>query len=159
MRIYVATACFVFSLLACNNEDTPAKSKSQSTELEELNERKELSLEQERALDLLDVIQTNSEYHLYSTFQGVDYPCTPPDTTLSLSNKEFEAALTEFLNKYYSGIPSEIDALAKDIAMVDTLIVIEHCRSAEGDLPHTNSRNGIWVVRDLCDRRDLFIIW
>lgn len=66
-------------------------------------EYSEISSDQQAAMDALNHLQVNTQYHLHSTFVGAETPCFPPDTTFLISKDDLHSAMTRFVNKYYDG--------------------------------------------------------
>lgn len=124
----------------------------------------ELSLEQEDAFDALNELQmgTDEMNRIYSTFAGVTQPCYPPDSSFTLSQKEFLIAMNYFVNencKYKTR--EERESLANAVVLVQEEYSILHCQDNPTQIKNIDGlpMYGIWVLPNLLGRRDLLIEW
>ncbi|GAB5557784.1 MAG: hypothetical protein SchgKO_19970 [Schleiferiaceae bacterium] len=158
----------VFLLNACSQSNTRSEQEEADTQSnyipQNLETTTELTPVQESAFDALNTLQVSTDEmnRLYSTFAGIDQPCYPPDTTLTISQSELLEAMKQFVTSHCKYLESENrDELASTSVLAQQEYTLSICFgnsenvSFEKGLP----MSGTWILPSILDRRDLVIVW
>lgn len=124
----------------------------------------ELTPEQESAFDALNTLQVSTDEmnRLYSTFGGIDRPCYPPDTSLTISQAELLIAMKQFVASNCKNLPVEKrDELAAASVLAQKEYTLSLCLGNSAQVTYQNGAPmvGTWVLPNVLDRRDVLIVW
>ena len=148
-------AYFSVFILGCSSQESTA-SKSQR---EEQSGSDDITEEQQSALDALNYLQVNTQYHLHSTFVNAEPHCSPPDTTFMISQEDFHAALTRFADQYYDGSPEPLPNILRAAVLAQEDYYVEHCYTVTANPKNYVRESGTWILRGVLDLRDVIIEW
>lgn len=123
-----------------------------------------LTSEQLSALNALNSLQvsTDEKNRLYSTFAGLDQPCYPPDTSLTITQSELLSALRIFVTNNCKNLTKEErDKLAVKSVLAQGEYTISLCLDDSTPVNYDNGApmKGIWVMPNVLNQRDVIIVW
>lgn len=124
----------------------------------------ELTPEQHSAFDALNRLQvsTDEKNRLYSTFAGIDQPCYPPDTSLTISQTELLTAMKHFVTSNCKNLTvEERDELAVASVLAQEEYTVLLCLDNSTPVTYENGvpMTGTWVMPNVLDQRDVIIVW
>jgi len=151
---------FIVSQAACNSHksNTDIDPKDQFNQVPILPVS-EITDDQQAALDAINYLQRNTQFHLHSTFLRAEYPCVPPDTTFTVSRADLYSALVRFTDMYYDGSPLDIKSTVEVAAQAQEEYHVEHCYANPTDSTNYVRESGTWILRSVLNRRDVIIEW
>jgi hypothetical protein len=123
----------------------------------------ELTPEQQSAFDALNTLQVSTDEMnlLYSTFAGIDQPCYPPDTSLTILRTELLKAMKQFVARYCTKqtIEERNERAAKSVSAQDEYTVLL-CLDDSAPVTYENGAPmaGTWVMPSVLVRRDVIIV-
>lgn len=135
-----------------------------SNTTKEVQTESALTKEQESAFDALNTLQvsTDERNRLYSTFSGIAQPCLQPDTSFTISQKQFLQVMEQFIAQQCNSLSMEEKAaLAKKSVLAQEEYTVTICHGSKKML-QTNEAlplTGTWVLPRILDLRDLVIVW
>jgi len=162
MKLILLLSIFFCFLISC----TPFNEKKQEQvniiyhQASKYSNISELSAEQNAAFDALNTLQVNTDHssQLYSTFPGLEHECYPPETSITLSQDEFQLAMQEFVNRNCKKLTTEERnqlAAASSLAQEEYTVLICFYNSNS----KIGSNEGTWIIPSMLGRRDVVIEW
>lgn len=116
----------------------------------------ELTEAQEIGLDAFNLLQMNTDEpnHVYSTFPGILHDCSP-DTSIELSQAEFEEVMIRFVDLYCREMEEEKrHTLAEQASRVLDEYTVNIClEDGEG------LEQGTWLFSEVLEKRDIIMVW
>lgn len=163
--IALLSCLIVVSACSTNGGESSQESFSDSTSLDlwqSADSLPELTPTERAAFDALNTLQVSTDEinRLYSTFAGIDQPCYPPDTTITITQAKFHEALVHFASLHCTKISTtEREELIAQSALAQdkyTLaLCLENSHSFKGEIP----MSGTWVILSVLNRRDVILVW
>ena len=168
MLIMLLMTCML--LISCTSTNERTNQGLQSTDSLPLDQTihmdmiPELTKEQQSALDALNTLQVSTDEmnRLYSTFAGIDQPCYPPDTSLTISRSELLIAMKQFVTINCKNLTiEERDELATQSVLAQNEYTVSLCLDNSGPITYENGTpmKGTWVLPNVLGRRDVIIQW
>ncbi len=159
-----------FFLNACSHTNKKSDKEQQTTDSQPINITtnletiKEPTLEQQSAFDALNTLQVSTDEmnRLYSTFAGIDQPCYPPDTSLTISQSELLIAMKQFVTSNCRNLSTEKrNALATTAVLAQKEYTLSLCLDNFSNVDYENGAPmvGTWVMPSILGRRDVIIVW
>ncbi|MCH2214788.1 MAG: hypothetical protein MK086_06415 [Flavobacteriales bacterium] len=158
----------LYSLFSCSSPNSSIERETVISNPTSKNEKQQTSSEpspqQESAFDALNKLQfsTNEQNRLYSTFPGSAPLCFDKDTTVTISQSEFQKVLVGFtLNNCDILMASESEELASQAALAQEEYSLTICLNGEDKAFQDNllSTRGTWILPNILGFRDLIIVW
>lgn len=169
MKVFFILSMFILILHACaqphkKSEKEIPYAESHDVVQDLLEASTELTPEQESAFDALNSLQvsTDEKNRLYSTFAGIDQPCYPPDTSLTISQSAFLMAMKEFVTKNCKNLSvEEREELAAAAVLAQEAYTVALCLGNAADVTYESGvpMTGTWVLPRMLGRRDVIIVW
>jgi hypothetical protein len=101
MKIQLILSIAILITLSCSSPREHSREENYSTTNGNHNFKtiSDLTSEQVTALEALNTLQvsTDERNRLYSTFAGIDQPCYPPNSSLTISQANFLEAMSQKL--------------------------------------------------------------
>lgn len=166
MRKLILLVTTVLLLFSCTSTDESTEQVQRSTDSQPTHTAilPELTLEQQSAFDALNTLQvsTDEKNRLYSTFAGIDQPCYPPDTSLTISQTELLMAMQQFVTNNCKNLTVEVrDVLAATSVLAQKEYTVSLCLDSSAPVTYENGIpiTGTWVMPNVLGRRDVIIVW
>ncbi|QTN39802.1 hypothetical protein HZ996_11825 [Cryomorphaceae bacterium] len=151
-QVLIACTLLLFSCTPRKGEPTQSRPvvPSSNEVVEELTEAQELGL------DAFNILQMNTDErnHVYSTFPGILHDCSP-DTSIELSQAEFEEVMIRFVDQYCREMEEEKrHTLAKQASRVLDQYTVNICLEDGESL-----ERGTWLFSRVLGKRDIIMVW
>lgn len=164
MKIHAILLFFLIVLFSCSPKKQTSDQEPIPTNPYYDNTATELTSEQRKAFDTLNVLQINTDEQsrIYSTFADIRQPCYPPDTSFVISQSEFHSAMQAFLAEHCTEMDStRRKELGNAAVLSQKQYKVLHCSQNLHPEDYTNGlpRNGIWVMPSVLGRRDILLVW
>ena len=126
--------------------------------------RLKLTEEQQDAFNDLDKLQLSSDSRsrLYSTFPNIEQPFYPADSTFTISQKQFSAAMKIFVSRYWKALPKEEQLrLSESSVKAQKEYKVYHCwnNSSEPNYENGLPLSGTWILPNVLSCRDIVLMW